>query len=104
MPIGPTGRISAAGRPCVARLLDRRGDLVAHHDVEVGDRVAGNRLEAADATTAGARRSTRADCEQQASILARSQPRGRNPSIIEPANVVSRFMVLESRVLLLLDR
>ena len=30
--------------------------------------------------------------EQQASILARSQPCGRKPSIIEPANVVSRFM------------
>ena len=34
-------------------------------------------------------------CEQHASILARSQPLGRNPSIIEPANVVSKFMVIQ---------
>src|SRR5262245_43988821 len=33
-------------------------------------------------------------CAQQASIRARSQPRGRNPSIIEPAKVVSRFMAV----------
>ena len=29
----------------LARLLDRQGDFVAHHDVEIGDRLAGNRLE-----------------------------------------------------------
>ena len=30
----------------VTGLLDRPGDLVPHHDVEVGDRLAGDRLEA----------------------------------------------------------
>ena len=44
--MGPTGKIERDRSIVVARLLDRPGDLVPHHDVEVGDRVAGNRLEA----------------------------------------------------------
>ena len=43
--MGPTGKIKRGRSFLVASLLDRPGDLVPHHDVEVGDRVAGNRLE-----------------------------------------------------------
>ena len=92
MPIGPDGQDEGDLPAGCASLLDRACDLVTHHHVEIGDRVAADRLELLDATRAGAWLTASGGCEQHASILARSHPRGRKPSIIEPANVVKRFM------------
>src|SRR5579883_2190656 len=92
MPIGPTGKISAAGRSW---------SRVCRIAVAISWPIMTSKS-ATEPHGTGSNRGCHHGCRswiapggwaQQASILARSQPRGRNPSIIEPAKVVRRFMV-----------
>jgi hypothetical protein len=90
--MGPTGKMRAAGRAW------SRARLIAW---AISWPITTSRS-ATDSQATGSNREchqacrspiARAGCEQHASILARSQPRGKKPSIIEPAIVVSKFII-----------
>ena len=79
----------------VARLLDRPGDLVPHHDVKVGDRIAGDRLEAR--MPPGLTPADRLGRMRAASVdLGEVPAPWQKPSIIDPANVVNKFMIVQT--------
>src|SRR5271157_1359722 len=91
MPMGPTGRMRAAARPW-SRV--RRMAVAISWPIMTSK---SGPVAQAISSKSGCHQPCRSPMSpgsraQQASILARSQPAGRKPSIIEPAKVESRFI------------